>query len=29
VDRETCSESYDNVCRPKELLNDEKSVQSG
>jgi 2-oxoglutarate ferredoxin oxidoreductase subunit beta len=29
VERETCSDSYDNVCRPKELLGDEKSIQTG
>ena len=28
VERETCSERYDNVCRPKELLHDEKTVKS-
>ena len=29
VERETCSDRYDNVCRPKDLLDDEKSVGNG
>lgn len=29
VERETCSDRYDNVCRPKDLLDDEKSVRTG